>query len=148
MRLRIPLSVSRLPLGNTLDLYLLREWLRVFLVTLLGFPILVIVIDITEDLQKYLARHVPVMDIAKAYFYEVPESAFQVIPAAVLFATVFSIGSFTRHSEISAAKASGISFYRFIAPIMFGALLATIIDLGVCESCIGVHVQGRKRLGN
>ena len=37
----------------------------------------------------------------------------------MLFATVFSIGTFTRYSEITAAKASGISFYRFIAPILF-----------------------------
>src|SRR6185312_15365306 len=50
-------------------------------------------------------------------------------PAAVLFATVFSIGGFTRHSEISAAKASGISFYRFIAPIAWGAVIATVLGL-------------------
>ena len=49
---------------------------------------------------------------------------FMVMPAAVLFATVFSIGALTRHSEITAAKASGMSFYRFIAPILVGALIA------------------------
>jgi len=43
----------------------------------------------------------------------------------VLFATVFSIGSLTRHSEITAAKASGVSFYRFIAPIFVGAAIST-----------------------
>ena len=47
-----------------------------------------------------------------------------VLPAAVLFATVFSIGAFTRHAEITAAKASGISFYRIIMPIFLGAVLA------------------------
>jgi lipopolysaccharide export system permease protein len=30
---------------------------------------------------------------------------FMVLPAAVLFASVFSIGALTRHSEITAAKA-------------------------------------------
>ena len=53
---------------------------------------------------------------------------FMVLPAAVLFATVFSIGALTRHSEITAAKASGISFYRFIAPIFAGAIIATFSD--------------------
>jgi len=47
----------------------------------------------------------------------------------VLFATVFAIGAMTRHPEITAAKASGISFYRFIAPIFAGAVLATIAGL-------------------
>jgi len=46
---------------------------------------------------------------------------------------VFSIGNFTRHSEITAAKASGISFYRLAAPIILGALLATGLDLTIAE---------------
>jgi lipopolysaccharide export system permease protein len=54
---------------------------------------------------------------------------FQVLPAAVLFATVFSIVGFTRHSEITASKASGISFYRFILPIVYGSMCATVLGL-------------------
>ena len=52
----------------------------------------------------------------------------------MLFATVFSIGAFTRHSEVTAANASGISFYRFIMPIMLGALLATGLDLAIANA--------------
>jgi lipopolysaccharide export system permease protein len=58
---------------------------------------------------------------------------FLVLPAAVLFATVFTVGGFTRHSEITAAKASGISFHRFIAPIALGALAATFVGLALAE---------------
>jgi lipopolysaccharide export system permease protein len=119
----------RIRLLRPLDGYVLGEFLKILTATALGFPFLVIVIDITESLQKYLLKHVPPMDIAKAYVYGVPETMFQVLPAAVLFATVFSIGGFTRHSEITAAKASGISFYRFIAPITWGAAIATVLGL-------------------
>ncbi len=121
----------RFRLLRPLDRYVLAEFLKIMTATALGFPILVIVIDVTESLNKYLARHIPPMDIAKAYVFSVPETMFQVLPAAVLFATVFSIGGFTRHSEISAAKASGISFYRFIAPIAVGAAIAMLLDLFV-----------------
>ena len=41
---------------RTLDRYVVREWLRVFLITLIGFPILVIVIDLTDKLDQYLGR--------------------------------------------------------------------------------------------
>jgi lipopolysaccharide export system permease protein len=58
---------------------------------------------------------------------------FMVLPAAVLFATVFSIGALTRHSEITAAKASGISFYRLALPIFAGAVLAAAADLALGE---------------
>jgi lipopolysaccharide export system permease protein len=137
----------KIRLLGPLDRYVLGEFLKILTATAVGFPVLVIIIDVTESLQKYLYKHIPVMDLAKAYFYEVPESMFQVIPAAVLFATVFSIGSFTRHSEISAAKASGISFYRFIAPIAVGAALAMIIDLGVGAAMPGANARRDELLG-
>jgi lipopolysaccharide export system permease protein len=68
-----------------------------------------------------------------SYVYWIPDSMFMVLPAAVLFATVFSIGSFTRHAEVTAAKASGISFYRMILPILLGATFACGLDLGLGE---------------
>ncbi len=114
-----------------LDRYVLAEWVKIFSGTALGFPLLVIVIDLTEKLDKYLMRELTPRDIGLAYLYGVPDTMFLVLPAAVLFATVFSVGSFTRHSEITAAKASGISFYRFIAPMGLGALLATALGLGI-----------------
>ncbi|HEV3486840.1 MAG TPA: LptF/LptG family permease, partial [Vicinamibacterales bacterium] len=105
-------------LVRPLDRYVLSEFWKIFVVTAIGFPILVIVIDLTDNLEKYLNKKVPRADIALSYFYWLPDSMFMILPAAVLFATVFSIGSFTRHSEITAAKASGISFYRMIRPIL------------------------------
>ena len=112
-----------------LDRYVLSEFLKILGATALGFPVLVIVIDITESIDKFQARNLKLLDIAQAYVYGVPETMFLVLPAAVLFATVFAIGGFTRHSEITAAKASGISFYRFIAPIAVGSVFATFLGL-------------------
>ena len=114
-----------------LDRYVFGEWLRIFIVTALGFPVLVSVIDLTENIGKYLNRNLPRADIALSYLYWLPDSMFMVLPAAVLFASVFSIGTITRHSEITAAKASGLSFYRVIAPIFFGAFLAMLLGLAL-----------------
>jgi lipopolysaccharide export system permease protein len=114
-----------------LDGYVLLEFWKVLVATALGFPLLVIIIDISEKLDSYLARELGWGEIALAYLYGIPETMFQVLPAAVLFATVFTVGGFTRHSEITAAKASGISFHRFIAPIATGALTATVVGLAL-----------------
>ena len=112
-----------------LDRYVFGEFWRIFVTTALGFPVLVIVIDITDNFNTYLQRNLPKSQIALSYLYWLPDSMFMILPAAVLFATVFSIGSMTRHSEITAAKGSGISFYRFIAPIFGGALFAVGLGL-------------------
>ena len=116
-----------------LDRYVFSEFWKIFFGTALGFPILVVIIDLVDNLDKYLTRQIPRGDIAMSYLYFIPESAFMVVPAAVLFATVFAIGAFTRHAEITAAKASGMSFYRLIVPIFFGAAIATGIDLALAE---------------
>jgi lipopolysaccharide export system permease protein len=112
-----------------LDRYVFAEWWNIFVATALGFPILVIVIDLVDHLNDYLNRNIPPGNIALSYLFWLPDSMFLVLPAAVLFATVFSIGAFTRHAEITAAKASGISFYRLTAPIYFGATLACGLGL-------------------
>jgi lipopolysaccharide export system permease protein len=114
---------------RALDRYVFTEFWKIFVATAIGFPILVNIIDLTDNLDRYLGQKLTVGRIALSYVYWLPDSMFMVLPAAVLFATVFSIGALTRHSEITAAKASGISFYRFIAPIFAGAILATILGL-------------------
>ncbi len=116
-----------------LDRYVFTDFWRIFIATAIGFPILIDIIDLTDNLDKYLGRNLSVGKIALSYVYWFPDSVFMVLPAAVLFATVFSIGAFTRHSEITAAKASGISFYRFIAPIFLGAFIATCAGLVLGE---------------
>ena len=109
---------------RALDRYVLKEWLRIFLITAFGFPVLIVIVDLTEKLDTYMQRQIPASDIGLSYLYGVPETMFQVLPAAVLFATVFTVSSFTRYSEITAAKASGISFHRFIRPLTLGAVFA------------------------
>ena len=128
---------------RALDRYVFVEFWKIFVTTALGFPILVNVIDLTDNLDKYLGQHLTWSRIALSYLYWLPDSMFMVLPAAVLFATVFAIGALTRHSEITAAKASGISFYRFIAPIFVGAIIATIVGLLLGELA---PITNKKRL--
>jgi lipopolysaccharide export system permease protein len=126
-----------------LDRYVFSEFWRIFLTTTLGFPVLLVIIDSTDNLNTYLQRGLPKSQVALSYLYYLPDSMFMILPAAVLFATVFSIGSMTRHSEITAAKASGISFYRFIAPIFAGALFA--VGLGLALGEIAPHTNKRRQ---
>lgn len=127
---------------TTLDRYVFREFWKIFTATALGFPILVIVIDLADNLDKYLNRNLSGKAIAMSYVYWVPDSMFMALPAAVLFATVFTIGAFTRYSEITAAKASGVSFPRLVAPIFGAAMIVTLIAGALSEL---VPVTNRRR---
>jgi lipopolysaccharide export system permease protein len=132
-------------LFTPLDRYVFREFWKIFTATAIGFPILVIVIDLADNLDKYLNRNLTREAIAMSYVYWVPDSMFMALPAAVLFATVFTIGAFTRHSEITAAKASGISFHRLVAPI-FGASIVVTLLAGVLSELVPVTNRRRAEL--
>ena len=145
--LRSAFRLPRSALGNTLDRYLLREWLRVFLVTLLGFPILVIVIDLTDKLDRYMSRGIGKGAVALSYVYDLPEKMFLVLPVAVLFATVFTVGALGRHSELTAAKASGISFHRLVRPLFLAAGAAFLVGLVLAEVAPVVSTRRLELLG-
>ena len=118
---------------RTLNRYVLRQWAIVFLVVMFGFPLLVIVIDLTDKLDRYLARGLTKGHVALAYVYGMPDTMFLVLPAAVLFATVFTVGSMGRHSELTAAKASGVSFHRLVRPIFAAAVAACAAGVALGE---------------
>lgn len=118
---------------RTLDRYVLRQWAIVFLVVMLGFPLLVIIIDLADKFERYLARGLTKGHVALAYVYGMPDTMFLVLPAAVLFATVFTVGAMGRHSEITAAKASGVSFHRLVRPLFLAAVAACLAGVGLGE---------------
>jgi lipopolysaccharide export system permease protein len=114
---------------KTLDRYVMREWIKILLLAEVGFPLVVIIIDLTDKLGGYMARGVAKKALALSYVYYLPEVMFLVLPAAVLFATVFTIGPMGRYSELTAAKASGVSFFRLAQPLFAAAAAAVIFGI-------------------
>ncbi len=124
-----------------LDRYVLQSWIRIFVLTALGFPIVSILINLTDTLNRLLDRGLTMKEIAISYVYSIPENAFLVMPAAVLFATVFTVGSMARHSELTAAKAGGQSFHRLMRPIFVAAGLASVLAFVVGELAPGATAR-------
>lgn len=116
-----------------LDRYLLGQWIRIFLLTAVGFPMVQLLIQVTDKVGKLLERNVTAGAIALSFVYTIPESMSQMIPAACLFATVFTLGPLARNSELTAAKASGQSFHRLILPLVGAALFASGLSFLVGE---------------
>ena len=133
---------------NTLDRYVLREWLKVCLLAALGFPFLVMVIDLVDKLGTYLGRGIPKGRIALSYIYFLPETISLVLPVAVLFAVVFTVGALGRHSELTAAKASGVSFHRVVRPLLVASLAAVVLDLGLTELAPVTSARRAELLGD
>lgn len=116
-----------------LDRYILRQFTGTFVGMVLGLPLLFIVVDVVDNLDDYLARGLSREAVALSYLYQLPQFVVWSIPIAGLVATVFTIGNMTRHQEITAAKAGGVSFYRLIAPILLISALFSVGAVGLSE---------------
>jgi lipopolysaccharide export system permease protein len=126
---------------STLDRYVLGSWIKIFVLTALGFPIVSILINLTDTLNRLLDRGLTTREIAWSYVYSIPENMFLVMPAAVLFATVFTVGAMGRHSELTAAKAGGQSFHRLMLPLFVAAALASVLAFVVGELAPGATAK-------
>jgi len=110
-----------------LDRYVSSFYLKVWAVCVFGAPFLFIIFKLTDDLDKYLSRGLAVRQIMLAYLFDFPNQMSLSLPVASLFGAVFTVALMSRHSEVTAAKASGISFYRLIAPLI---VLGTLVSIG------------------
>jgi lipopolysaccharide export system permease protein len=118
---------------KTLDRLVIASFMKLFVVVLLAVPPLFILGDVTERLDQYLDRGLTRADILMSYLYKFPEYLQYGFPIAALVATVFTVHSMTRHNEIVAAKAGGISFHRIIAPLVVLGIVLTGVALGLSE---------------
>lgn len=116
-----------------LDRYVMRQFLRIFLICVLGVPFLFQVIDLTDRLDNFLADGVGQAQVAAFYFYQLPYQMLLAFPIACLLAAVFTVSRMTRHFEVTAAKAGGVSFYRLVAPMLILGMLISMVTLVFSE---------------
>lgn len=106
-----------------LDRLVAWSFVKLFMAFIIGAPLLFVVGDVVENLDRYLDRGIASDQVALAYLYQLPQFVLWSFPIAGLIASVFTIHTMTTHREIVAAKAGGISFHRIIVPILvLGAL--------------------------
>ncbi len=116
-----------------LDRYLSREFIRLFLVFVLGAPLLFIIGDLVDHLDKFIDEGRSARVVVLNYVYQMPLFVLWSFPIAALIATIFTISNMARHSEVAAAKAGGISFHRLSRPLVILGALLTLAGLGLTE---------------
>lgn len=132
---------------RTLDKYVLKQFLKIFLVTVLGVPLLFIVINLTDSIDSFLRDGVSRGDVFAHYLYLFPYNMLVAFPIACLLAAVFTVSSMTRHSEMTAGKAGGMSFHRITAPLLFAGLGMSLVALALTEVVPHANRRSEQALG-
>jgi LPS export ABC transporter permease LptG/LPS export ABC transporter permease LptF len=113
-----------------LDEYVVLEFLNMFAVVLLGFVLLMLVFTVFDLLADILRNHIALFTVGAYLVNLTPSMLYQIAPLAVLIAVLVTFGVLNRNSEIIAMKATGISLYRLVVPIIsISAALAVSLFL-------------------
>jgi lipopolysaccharide export system permease protein len=111
-----------------LDRYVLKEFLRFFIIICITFIALYLVIDFFNKVRMFLSNNATILQIATFFLYSIPMIISLILPPAVLLATLMAYGSLSKFSEITAMKANGISLYRITLPaLIFAAVIAAFL---------------------
>jgi LPS export ABC transporter permease LptG/LPS export ABC transporter permease LptF len=107
-----------------LDEYVMRSYATNFLLSLGAFALLYIVFTFFELMGDIVRNQTPFVVVGAYLFNLIPFIISQVTPICSLLAVLVTFGTLNRTSELTAMKATGISLYRVVVPIL---LLAAVL---------------------
>ncbi len=144
---------------NTLDRYILREFVKTFLLIVLSLICLYLIVDFFERIRMFLSNDASASQMASYFVFTIPMVLSQMIPVTFLLSTLLTFGLLSKNSEITAMKANGVSLYRTSMPVivlsvfvcLFAFLLAEFITPYTNQKAKHiklVEVQKRKMTGS
>ncbi len=112
---------TRFPL--ILDDYVLRNFVSYLLLILASFMVLTLIFTFFELLNDIVRNKIPLLTVGEYLLNVVPSLLYLVTPLSVLLGVLVTFGIMQKSNEITAMKATGVSIYRTIIPVLFIALV-------------------------
>lgn len=103
---------------KTIDRFIVREFARYFVYAALILVFIYVIIDLFEDLGKFIERNVSLISLVKYYALLSPSYFVLLMPVAALMACFLVLGFMTRHREIIALRSGGVSIWRLGMPVL------------------------------
>ena len=119
----------------------MRRLTRYFLTAYLGplfasagaLVILVLMADLMERLDDFIAGKVPAKLAAEYLLALIPLRLTEILPVAAMLAALLSLGNLSRRKELVAAMSGGVHPWRCVRPILWVGFALSLLCLGMGE---------------
>ena len=108
--------------------YLFKSLMLPLLYCMLGFTLIFIINDLFDNFSDFLKSDIRAVEILTYYGLVLPPVIVLILPACLLLAMLYSLSNLTRHNEITAMRAGGVSIYRIVMPFIGIGLAATLLS--------------------
>ena len=143
MPCRVPSVVMRL-----LDRYLFRELLTPLAYCLGGFLIFWISYQLFNELDKLQEAKLHLFDVIELCVAWTPDCLVIALPIALLLAVLYTLTHHTRHNEITAMRAAGVSLWRICVPYFIVGFIASLVLFALNEFCVPHSARWAERILN
>src|SRR5579864_5078643 len=108
-----------------IDEYVLRDFFVYLGLILTSFLVLVLVFTLFELLGDILRNQTSPLVVAEYLVNVAPYLLYNIAPLVMLLAVLVTFGLMQRSNEITAVKATGVSIYRIVTPVLISAALVS-----------------------
>ena len=123
-------KIKNLLRWNILDSYILKKYLGSVVYSIMLLMAIIIVVDITENLQHFLDNNASLSAVIIGYYLNfIPYFINLFIPLFTFISVIWFTSKLSSHNEIVAILNSGISFYRMLVPYFVGAVIVASCSL-------------------
>jgi lipopolysaccharide export system permease protein len=128
---------------HILTRHILSEFLKVFLISLLGLTLLMVIVGVTKEaLQKGLGA----AQVMLLMPYILPDALRFAVPGTTLFAACSVYGRLAAGNEIVAVKSLGISPLVLLWPVMVAACVISFVALWLNDVAVSWGRAGVRRV--
>jgi LPS export ABC transporter permease LptF/LPS export ABC transporter permease LptG len=118
--------VFRATFPTLLDDSVLGDFFVYLGMILAAFLVLLLVFTLFELLGDILRNQIPALVVAEYLLNVAPYLLYTVAPLIMLLAVLVTFGIMQRSNEVTAVKATGVSVYRLVAPVLVMAALVSV----------------------
>lgn len=129
-----------------LSRYVLREFLVPLTYCLLGFLSIYVLFELFGSFSRIADAKLPFLVVVKYFVAFLAPYFMWLAPAALMLGTLYTMWNFCRHSEITAMRASGVSFMAIVKPLLCVAFLMSCFVAWVNECYVPRTAQWAKQL--
>ncbi|HUO31360.1 MAG TPA: LptF/LptG family permease [Bryobacteraceae bacterium] len=115
-------------LPQILDTYILTNFIFYFVMLLASFVSMTQIYNFFELLGDIVRNKIPLAKVFTYLFFLTPKLIYETLPISVLVGVLVTFGVLTKHNEVTAFKACGISLYRLAIPIL---VMSTLLSGGL-----------------
>ena len=101
-----------------------------------AFTMIFVVMNLFDNLSEFVEAKTPLSGVLLYYASIIPSSLEIMMPISMLLAVLYSLSQLTKHQELTAMIAGGISLYRLMVPFVAVSVISSVFVLIVSETVV------------